>query len=87
MSLVKVERHIAGTMVEFYQIMLMMFLQIIWKLKKRFYETKLVVTREEINRIQEQMKGQADSNIRIFERRKRLTASTVGSIAKMRSTP
>ena len=36
--------------------------------------------------ILEQTKGQADSDVWIAEQRKRLTASAVGGIVKMRST-
>lgn len=55
-------------------------------LKKGFYETKVVVTPEEAEQIEQQTQGQADSQVWISERRKRLTASVIGGIAKMRST-
>ncbi len=46
----------------------------------------MVVTRQEAEKIEHQTCEQADSQEWISERRKRLTASTVGSIAKMRAT-
>ena len=55
-------------------------------LKKRFYEIQVVVTDEEAVFIAQQTKEQVDSEVWFAERRKRLTASTVGSIAKMRAT-
>jgi hypothetical protein len=56
------------------------------ELKDGFYETKVVVTSEEAKEIEQQTRDQADSYEWIGERRKRLTASVVGSIAKMRNT-
>ncbi len=44
------------------------------------------MTSGEISHIQEQTKGQTDSDVWFAERRKRLTASIVGGIIKMRST-
>ncbi len=44
------------------------------------------MTSERINLIQEQTKDQANSSTWIGERRNRLTASTAGSIVKMRAT-
>ena len=55
-------------------------------LKKSFYETQVVVTDEEAVFIAQQTKEQVDSEVWFAERRKRLTAPTVGSIAKMRAT-
>ncbi len=56
-------------------------------LKMSFYEAKVVqVTSGEISHIQEQTKAQTDSDVWTAELRKRLTASIVGGIIKMRST-
>ncbi len=55
-------------------------------LKKGFYETKVVVTYDDAKHIEQQIQDQADSVEWSIERRKRLTASVVGGIAKMRST-
>lgn len=55
-------------------------------LKNGFYETKVVVTPEEAKAIEQQTREQADCEEWIGERRKRLTASMVGGVAKMRST-
>jgi len=55
-------------------------------LKRGFYEANVVVTSETIHYIQQQTKDQSGSNTWISERRKRLTASTAGSIVKMRTT-
>ncbi len=55
-------------------------------LKMSFFKTKVQVTSGKISHIQEQTRGQTDSDMWIAERRKRLTASIVGGIIKMRST-
>ena len=55
------------------------------ELKKSFYRTKVLVTPEEAIEIEQETRDQADSERWIVERRKRITASLVGSIAKMRS--
>ena len=56
------------------------------QLKTSFYETKVVITEERRREIERSMRGQAESEQWMVERRKRLTASKVGSIAKMRKT-
>ena len=56
------------------------------ELKKSFCETKVIVTPEEAIKIQQDTRDQADCEKWIIERRKRITASVVGSIAKMRAT-
>lgn len=56
------------------------------ELKRSFYETKVVVTPEEGKHIEQQTHDQADSEQWMVERRKRITASVVGGIAKMRRT-
>ena len=55
------------------------------ELKKSFYRTKVLVTPEEAIEIEQETRDQADSERWIVERRKRITVSLVGSIAKMRS--
>ena len=55
-------------------------------LKRGFYETKVIVTSDEAKNIEQQTRDQAESVEWSVERRKRLTASVVGSIAKMKST-
>ena len=59
---------------------------ILERLKNGFYETKLVVTPKEAREIERQTINQADNEQWITERRKRITASKVGVIAKMRNT-
>ena len=54
--------------------------------KTRWYETKVVVTPEEARYIERQTVDQADSDKWKTERRRRITASNAGSIAKMRVT-
>ena len=56
------------------------------ELKSSFYRTKVVVTREEAQKIEEQTRDQADNEEWEYERRKRLTASNVGGIAKMKNS-
>ena len=56
------------------------------ELKSSFYQTKVVLTREEAQKIEEQTKDQADNEEWKYERRKRLTASNVGGIAKMKNS-
>ena len=53
-------------------------------LKKGFYETKVVITPDKVTEIEEQTRDQAESQVWLVERRKRLTASVAGGIAKMR---
>ena len=54
------------------------------QLKASFYQTKVVVTREEAKQIEQQTREQAESEEWKNERRKRITASRVGGICKMR---
>ena len=54
------------------------------QLKYSFYKTKVVITREEARTIEVKTRDQADCEMWNSERRKRITASKVGSIAKMR---
>ncbi len=56
------------------------------QLKKGFYETKVAVTSEAVNYIERNTLNQADNELWMIERRKRITASKVGSISKMRQT-
>ena len=54
------------------------------QLKYSFYETKVVITREEARTIEVKTRDQADCEMWKSERRKRITTSKIGSIAKMR---
>ena len=56
------------------------------ELKMSFYETKVVVSEEEAVEIEQRTRDQADSMQWLSERRKRMTASKVGGIAKMRQS-
>jgi len=56
------------------------------RLTTSFYETKVVISEEGRKEIERSTRGQAESEQWMVERRKRLTASKVGSIAKMRKT-
>ena len=56
------------------------------QLKNSFYKTKVVVTDDEAKAIETCTRDQADNMQWLVERRKRLTASKVGSIAKMKKT-
>ena len=56
------------------------------RLKANFYETKVVITEDEAKEVETNTRNQADCELWITERRKRLTASRVGNIAKMRKT-
>ena len=51
-----------------------------------FYETKVVVIPETVNCVERHILDQADNELWMVERRKRITASKVGSISKMRQT-
>ena len=55
-------------------------------MKKSYYQTKVVVTQEEVSEIERHTREQVGSERWKNERRKRLTASKVGGIAKMRKT-
>lgn len=54
------------------------------QLKCSFFETKVVITSEEAKVIEQKTRDQADSDEWKSERRKRITASKVGGICKMR---
>ena len=56
------------------------------QMKAGYYETKVVVTPETVNFIERQTLDQADNDLWIIERRKRITSSNLGSISKMRHT-
>ena len=58
--------------------------QLLEETKKNFYEKNVVVTEFEATDIERKTKGQFDNDLWRNERRKRLTASSVGAIAKMR---
>lgn len=53
------------------------------ELKDSFYKTKVVLTPEEAKDLEVQTQNQADSELWIQERKKRITASNVGGICKM----
>ena len=55
-------------------------------LKTTFYEMKVVITEDKAKEIVTNTRNQADSELWTTERRKRMTASRVGNIAKMRNT-
>ncbi len=56
------------------------------ELKTSFYQTKVVVTCEEAQTIEKKTRQQAENDEWKYERRKRITASRVGGIAKMKET-
>ena len=56
------------------------------QLKSGFYEAKVVVTASQANEIERGTVDQVDNDQWLVERRKRITASNVGSIIKMRKT-
>jgi len=56
------------------------------ELKNTFYNSKVVVTKEEAEDIERDTRAQNESEYWMTERRKRLTASRVGSVAKMKRT-
>ena len=56
------------------------------QLKTSFYSTKVMVCAQESNRIERGSVDQADNELWLCERRKRITASNVGMIAKMKAT-
>ena len=56
------------------------------KLKDSYYRTKVVVTEEEARDIERNTRDQAENEQWLLERKKRITASNVGGIAKMRKT-
>ena len=55
-------------------------------LKESFYTTHVKVTQEEANSIEHNTQQQSDSNDWMKERKKRITASQVGKLAKMKKT-
>ena len=60
--------------------------QLLADMKKAFYQTKVVVNEEEAANLERCTQGQAMSEKWSNERRKRLTASKIGSISKMKAT-
>lgn len=54
------------------------------QMKNGFYETKVVITPEEARTIERQTLDQAENEQWANERRKRITASRAGGIAKMK---
>ena len=60
--------------------------QLLADMKQAFYQTKVVVTEAEAANLEQCTQGQAASEKWSSERRKRLTASKVGSISKMKAT-
>ena len=56
------------------------------QLKTSFYSTKVMVCAQESNSIERCTVDQADNELWLCERRKRITASNVGMIAKMKAT-
>ncbi len=56
------------------------------QIKTSFYESQVVITEERSKKIETGTRDQAESEQWMVERRKRLTASKVGSIVKMRKT-
>ncbi len=61
-------------------------LDVLQSLKSSFYDTQVMVTEEQAKDIEKATRGQSACDEWMAERRKRLTASNVGSIAKMRKT-
>ena len=55
-------------------------------LKSTFYETKVVFTSEAARELEQMTRNQSDSDQWRSERKKRITASNTGAIAKMRAT-
>ena len=55
------------------------------ELKSTFFQTKVVVTRETARELEYLTRNQVDSDQSKIEQRKRITASNVGGIAKMRT--
>ena len=55
-------------------------------LKQRFYQTKVVVNQEQTCQIEVLTRSQRDTEMWMEERRKRITASNVGSVAKMKAS-
>ena len=49
-----------------------------------FYSSKVAITEEKAKRIERQTRNQADDDIWKSERRRRITASVVSSVAKMK---
>ena len=53
------------------------------ELKESYYKNKVAVSKQEMERIEQNTKEQSDIDLWMTERRKRITASMVGGIAKM----
>ena len=56
------------------------------ELKSSFYQINVVITQEQAQQIEEETRDQADNENWKYERRKRITASNAGEIAKMKKT-
>ncbi len=56
------------------------------EMKKGFYTTKVAVTKEQADEIERNTREQSESDLWMLERTKRITASRVGGIAKMKKT-
>ena len=56
------------------------------QMKLSYYQSNVAVSNDHAGEIERQTRDQADSNLWIAERRKRITASRAGGIAKMRDT-
>lgn len=56
------------------------------ELKSSFYQSNVVITRDEAEKIEQQTRDQADNKEWKHERRKRVTASRAGGIAKMKNS-
>ena len=52
------------------------------ELKESYYKNKVVVSKEEMERIEQNTKEQSDCDLWMTERRKRITASVVGASQK-----
>ena len=55
-------------------------------MKKSYYTTKVSVTKEQADDIEKDTREQSDSELWMLERTKRITASRVGAIVKMKRT-
>ena len=59
---------------------------ILKEMKENYFKAQVAVTKQEAVAIEEATRGQAGSDVWKKERMKRITASKVGSIAKMKKT-
>ena len=53
------------------------------ELKESYYKNKVVVSKQEMERIEQNTKEQSDSDLWMTERQKRIIVSVVGGIAKI----